>query len=102
MVERAAADEHAEILRAVLAGREGKLPELAHAVSGTKINHIGRSPQEINPAKPHLASAVEIAPGWSIGLNISNKTKMGIIRTTCDILSLRMPEDVDVRLPNAD
>lgn len=91
-----------EILRAIVAGHEEKLPELARAVSGTKINHIGRSPQDINPAKPHLARAVEIAPGWSVGLNIANRTKMGIIRTACEMFCLRMPEDVDVQLPNAE
>lgn len=90
-----------EILSAIVAGQEEKLPELARAVSGTKINHIGRSPDEINPAKPHLARAVEFAPGWSVGLNTSNRTKMGIIRTACEILCLRMPDDVDVQLPNA-
>jgi len=91
-----------EILRALVTGHENRLPELARAVSGTKINHIGRSPQEINPAKPHLARAVEISPGWSVGLNISNKTKMNIIRTVCEILSRRMPDDVEVHLPNVD
>lgn len=90
-----------EILRALVVGHEEKLPELARAVAGTKINHIGRSPREINPAKPHLARAIEIAPGWSVGLNISNQTKLGIIRTACECLRLRMPEDVDVQLPNA-
>ncbi len=89
-----------EILRALVADHEERIPEIASAVSGTKINHIGRSPAEINPAKPHQARAVEIAPGWSVGLNISNKTKMGIIRTTCDILSVRMPDELDVTLPN--
>ncbi|WP_114226596.1 MULTISPECIES: hypothetical protein [Sphingomonas] len=91
-----------EILRAIVIGHEDKLPEIAAAVSGTKINHIGQSPEEINPAKPHLARAVEIAPGWSVGLNIANRTKMGIIRVACAICGWRMPEDLSVELPNAD
>ncbi|WP_344706235.1 hypothetical protein [Sphingomonas swuensis] len=90
-----------EILRSMLVGHEENLPELARAVRGTKINHIGQSPEEINPAQPHLARAVEIAPGWSVGLNISNQTKLGIIRSACELLCIRMPEDLDVRLPNA-
>lgn len=91
-----------DILRALVAGHEERLQELAEAVSGTKINHIGRSPEEINPAKPHLARAVEIAHGWSVGLNTSNRTKMGIIRTVCELLCVRMPEELQVQLPNAD
>ena len=90
-----------EIVRAIVVGNEEKLAELARAVSGTKINYSGRSPQEINPAKPHLARAVEIAPGWSVGLNTSNKTKMGIIRAACEVFCLRIPDDLEVHLPNA-
>ena len=55
----------------------------------------------LHQVKPHLARAVEIAPGWSVGLNISNQSKLGIIRTACEVLGLRMSEDLDVRLPNA-
>jgi predicted type IV restriction endonuclease len=90
-----------EILRHVVAADVGRIPELARAVSGTKVNHIAQSPAEINPAKPELARAVEIAPGWSVGLNISNKTKMGIIRTACELYGLQMPEELDISLPNA-
>ena len=35
-----------------------------------------------------------------VGLNIANRTKMSIIRTACEIYSLKMPDDVDVTLPN--
>lgn len=52
-----ASETFVEILRAVGAGHEDKLRARARAVSGTKINHIGRFPQEINAAKPHLARA---------------------------------------------
>lgn len=92
----------AEILRIIVARNVDLIPKLADAVSGSKINHIARTPAEINPAKPHLARAVEIAPGWSVGLNISNKTKAGIIRTACQLYGFKMPEDIDVWLPNAD
>ncbi len=91
-----------EILRAIVGRDPTRLPDLARAVSGTKVNHIANSPTAINPAKPHLARAVEIAPGWSVGLNIANRTKMGIIRTACELYQLQMPDDLDVTLPNAD
>lgn len=91
-----------EILRAIVARDPSRIPELAAAVSGTKINHIGRTPEDINPAKSHLARAAEISPGWSVGLNISNRTKMGIIRTACELYGVRMPGELEVALPNAE
>lgn len=89
-----------DILSAIVARDPGLIPELARSVSGTKVNHIARTPAQINPAKPHLARAAEIAPDWLVGLNIANRTKMGIIRTACEIYGLKMPDDVDVTLPN--
>lgn len=90
-----------DILSAIVARDRGRIPELARAVSGTKVNHIARTPAEINPAKPHLARAAEIAPDWLVGLNIANRTKMSIIRTACEIYGLKMPHDLDVTLLNA-
>lgn len=89
-----------EILSAIVARDVGRIPALARAVSGTKVNHIARTPAEINPAKPHLARAAEIAPDWLVGLNIANRTKMSIIRTACEIYGLKIPADLDVTLPN--
>lgn len=89
-----------DILSAIVARDPGRIPELARAVSGTKVNHIAQTPAEINPARPHLARAAEIAPDWLVGLNIANRTKMGIIRTACEIYGLKMPDDIDVTLPN--
>jgi predicted type IV restriction endonuclease len=89
-----------DILSAIVARDVGRIPELARAVSGTKVNHIARTPAEINPAKPHLARAAEIAPDWLVGLNIANRTKMSILRTACEIYGLTMPDDLAVTLPN--
>lgn len=89
-----------EILSAIVTRDVSRIPELARAVSGTKVNHIARTPAEINPAKPHLARAAEIAPDWLVGLNIANRTKMSIIRTACEIYGLTIPDDLDVKLPN--
>lgn len=89
-----------EILTAIVASDRARIPELARAVSGTKVNHIARTPAEINPAKPHLARGAEIAPDWLVGLNIANRTKMSIIRTACEIYDMKMPDELDVTLPN--
>ena len=90
-----------EILRAIVSRDPSRIPDLAKAVSGTKINHIAGSAEEINPAKPELARPAEIAPGWMVGLTISNRTKMGIIRAACEVYGLKMPQDLEIVLPNA-
>ena len=74
-----------EILGAIAARDPARIAELADAVRGRSRNLIARTVAEINPARPDLAHAVEFAPGWLIGLNISNRHKMAIIRSpvTC-------------------
>lgn len=89
------------ILRALAQRDEGRVSLLAAAVRTPRLAHIARSPAEINPRKPSIARAVEISPGWMVGLNIDNRTKMQIIRTACAIWSLSVPDDLDIRLPNA-
>jgi hypothetical protein len=56
---------------------------------------------EINPARPDLARAAEFTPGWLVGLNTSNREKMGIVRTAAKIFDVRIPEDLALSLPNA-
>lgn len=90
-----------ETLKAIVARDPARIGDLADAVRGRSRNLIARTVAEINPARPDLANAVEFAPGWLIGLNISNRHKMAIIRSACDLFGLRIPEDVDIRLPNA-
>jgi predicted type IV restriction endonuclease len=90
-----------EVLTAIGARDHARIEDLATAVRGRSRNLIARTVAEINPPRPDLAKAVEFAPGWLIGLNISNREKMAIIRTACELYGLRMPEDVDIRLPNA-
>jgi hypothetical protein len=90
-----------EILKELAMRDPTKIPALAEAVRGRTRNLIARSVAEINPARPDLARSVEFAPGWLIGLNISNREKMAIVRTACEIFGLRMPEDIDLTLPNA-
>jgi predicted type IV restriction endonuclease len=90
-----------ETLKAIAAHDPAPIESLAAAIRGRTRNLVARSVAEINPARPDLARAAEFAPGWLIGLNISNREKMAIIRTACDVFGLRMPEDIDIRLPNA-
>ncbi len=90
-----------DILKTLSARHPTKMPELAVAVQGRSRNHIARSPAEIYPARPDLARASEIAPGWLVGLNIANREKLSIIRTACDVFGCAFGSDVVLDLPNA-
>jgi predicted type IV restriction endonuclease len=92
-----------EVLRLIVARDPARVDQLAQAVGGRKRsrNLIARTVAEINPSRPDLARAEEFAPGWLVGLNISNREKMTIIRAACDLFAVRMPQDVDIHLPNA-
>jgi hypothetical protein len=96
-----AASALVELLRMIAERDTAKIEDLAEAVRGRSRSLIARSVTEINPARPHLARAAEFAPGWLIGLNISNREKMAIIRTACDLFGIRIPEDLVIQLPNA-
>lgn len=89
------------ILRALASRDPSKLGTLAQAVQGRSRNHIARTTAEIYPARPDLARAEEFAPGWLVGLNVSNQQKMSILRAACDVYALRMPDDLAIALPNA-
>ncbi|MEP7222379.1 MAG: hypothetical protein ABI673_06885 [Novosphingobium sp.] len=89
-----------DILKSLAAHNPGKLHELATAVQGRSRNHIARSVEEIYPARPDLARAAEIAPGWLVGLNIANREKMAITKTACDVFGLSFGTDVAIELPN--
>ena len=89
-----------EILRTIAARDPQRIPTLAEAVRGRTRSHIARTVAEIYPDRPDLARAAEFAPGWLIGLNLSNRGKLGIIRAACDIYGLSMPGDLDLELPN--
>ncbi|MFW2829463.1 hypothetical protein [Sphingomonas sp. ID0503] len=90
-----------EVLRTITALDAAKIPELAELARGRTRSHIARSAAEINPLRPDLAKSAEFASGWLVGLNISNEEKMRIIRKACVVYGLRVPEDVDVAMPNA-
>ena len=89
------------VLRSLAKRDPAKLAEVSAAVRTPKRSHIARAPQEINPGRPDLARAAEIAPGWLVGLNIANRDKMMIIRTACRIYGIAIPAELDIILPNA-
>lgn len=89
-----------EILRAIVAIDPTRIQQLSDAVRTRNRSHIDRSPELINPARPDLARAVEISPGWLVGLTISNSDKLRIIMAACALYGLNFPQDVAVVLPN--
>ncbi|HZF41995.1 MAG TPA: hypothetical protein VEZ48_01135 [Sphingomonadaceae bacterium] len=90
-----------EILRALVTRDAAKVQLLSDAIRTPKRSQIDRSPERINPGRPDLARAVDIGADWVVGLNISNREKMGIIRTAAKIYGLVIPRDLDISLPNA-
>ena len=75
------------------------IPQLAAAVRGRERSHIARTAREIHPERPDLARAAEFAPGWVVGLNLSNRQKMRILKAACVIYYL--PEGaLNIDLPN--
>ncbi len=91
-----------DILQAIARQFPNSIEAIAEAAKGRSRNHIARSPEEIYPARPDLARAAEIAPGWLVGLNIANREKIRIIREACRVTGLQFGVDVKVDMPNAD
>jgi hypothetical protein len=90
-----------EILRALCSRFPDHISEIAQAVQGSSRNHIARTVEEIYPARPDLARAAEIAPGWLVGLNIANREKAAIVQAACEVLNLTYGIDVVADFPNA-
>lgn len=89
-----------EILQVLARKFPDAMDEIANSAKGRSRNHIARSPEEIYPARPDLARAAEIAPGWLVGLNIANREKMRIIRTACHVTGVKFGVDVKIDMPN--
>ncbi len=91
-----------QVLSAIAERYPDQMEAIAIAARGRSRNHIARSAEEIYPARPDLARASEIAPGWLVGLNIANREKTRIIREACRVVGLRYGIDVLIDMPNAD
>lgn len=103
--QRAAANANAafiDILKSLAARDASRIPAWAEAVRARSRNHIARTPAEIYPSRPDLARAAEFATGWLVGLNISNRDKMRIIRSGCDAFGIEMGQQIQIQMPNAD
>jgi hypothetical protein len=90
-----------QVLTEIAAKDPSKLALVSDEVRTARRNHIARTPKEINPGRPDLARAAEIAPGWLVGLNIANRDKMMIIRAACKVYGISIPADLNIVLPNA-
>lgn len=91
-----------DLLRLLIAqpGGADKISELSEALRTKSLSIVDRSPELINPNRPDLADAADIGGGWMIGLRMNNRSKMGVIRTAAKVYGLRVPEDLDIALPN--
>ena len=85
-----------------LAELEPRFPErFAQAASrlGRTRAYVGRTPQAVYPGKSKLwAATVEFAPGWYLGTNENNATKLKLLRAACRVLGLRYGVDLQIRL----
>jgi len=76
--------------------------KLSRKVQGTRRNHIAPRKEEVYPERPDLADmAIEISPGWWIGLNIANREKKRILLRACEVLDIEFGKDLMIDFPNA-
>lgn len=76
--------------------------KLSYVVQGRKRNHIANSKQGVYPDRPDLAdTAIEISPGWWIGINIANREKKRILIRACEVAKIQFGKDLVIELPNA-
>ena len=99
---RAAPDATAamiDIIATLSQGRPDFFERLAPRVRGRTRNHLARSRIDVYPERPDLAQYVrEVAPGWHIGCNISNREKEAILRAACKVAGLRFGCDLVIDL----
>lgn len=66
---------------------------------GRTRGYVGRTPQEVYPNKEQLwQMTVEFVPGWCIGTNENNATKLKLLQLACRVIGLRFGRDVEVRI----
>jgi predicted type IV restriction endonuclease len=68
---------------------------------GRSRHYVARSPQEVYPYRPDLVdNALEILPGWYLDTNISNKSKLNIVRHACDVAGRQFGKDIGLATDN--
>lgn len=96
-----AKDAFLAILRTLVAEDGAFCARLAPLVAGRKVNHIARSPAQVHPHSPDLrGETAEIAPGWFVNTNVSNRQKETILRAACEAAGLVFGRDLQIELPN--
>lgn len=77
-----ASDALTELLRLIVKRDPSRIPDLAARVRVRERSHIASTRQEIHAERPSSRTA-EIAPGWFVNLNLSNKQKKRILDAAC-------------------
>lgn len=71
----------------------------APSVIGRSRRYVGRTVQEVYPGKEQLWDmTTQFAPGWYIGTNENNGTKLKLLRLACRVIGLRFGKDVEARM----
>ena len=71
--------------------------QLAASSIGRSRRYVGRTPQEVYPARPRLWKQTEpFAPGWVVGINESDDRKRQLLKLACQVVGLRFGRDVQV------
>lgn len=69
---------------------------------GRKRPYVARSKHDVYPGNPYLSGYTEqFAPGWFVGTNESNRTKLKLLKIACEVSSLSWGRDLVVRMPGA-
>ena len=75
--------------------------KLSQIAQGKRRNHLSRTREGVYPLRPDLAdSAVEIAPGWWLGVNIANREKRRILERACEVLHIEYGKDLEITFPS--
>lgn len=77
--------------------------KLSRTAKGKRRNHLARTREGVYPQRQDLAQehAIEISPGWWMGVNIANREKKRILEGACEVLGIRFGADLQIDLPNA-
>lgn len=75
--------------------------KLSEAAQTRSRNHVASKREEVYPERPDLTSmTLELAPGWWLGTNISNREKLRIARKACEIAGVTYGEEVALLVPD--
>ena len=101
-VSATAKDALIEILREMAKQDPQFFDKLSQTAQGKRRNHLSRTREGVYPLRPDLAdNAIEIAPGWWLGVNIANREKRRILERACEVLHIEFGKDLKITFPNA-